>query len=81
MLTNVYNAQTLEYVKSKFAVSDMPPRKRDAVLFMLGGVVERYMTGAIDALVNHYGSVGEYLFEELGVGDPELLILRRKFLK
>ena len=81
MLTNVYNAQTLEYVKSKFAVSDMPQRKRDALMFMLGGVIERYMSDAIIALVNKYGSVKEYLFEELGVGDPEISVLQRKFLE
>ena len=80
MLTNVYNSQTLEYVKSRLAGSDMPQRKRDALMFMLGGVVERYMTGAIEALINSYGSVKEYMFEELSVGDPELKVLRRKFL-
>ncbi|MCR5205176.1 MAG: tyrosine-protein phosphatase [Lachnospiraceae bacterium] len=81
MLTNVYNSQTLEYVKGRLAGSDMPQRKRDALMFMLGGVVERYMTGVIEALINGYWSVKEYMFEELGVGDPELKVLRRKFLE
>ena len=32
------------------------------------------------ALEDRYGSVKEYMFEELSVGDPELKVLRRKFL-
>ena len=60
--------------------ADMPPRKRDALLFMSGGVVESYMTNAINTLESKYGSVREYLFKELGVGDMEIKKLKDKFL-
>lgn len=80
MLTNEYNAQTLEFIRKKAAAANMPPRKRDALLFMSGGVVESYMANAINTLESKYGSVREYLFEELGVGDMEIKKLKDKFL-
>ena len=81
MLTNEYNSQTLEFVRKKAEEADMPPRKRDALMFMSGGVVESYMTNAINTLESKYGSVREYLFEELGVGDVEIKKLKDKFLE
>ena len=42
----------------------MPQRKMDALLFCSGGVIERYLTNAIETLENNYGSVKEYLFED-----------------
>jgi len=80
MLTNEYNAQTLEFIRKKAEAANMPPRKRDALLFMSGGVVESYMANAINTLESKYGSVREYLFEELGVGDMEIKKLKDKFL-
>jgi protein-tyrosine phosphatase len=80
MLTNEYNAQTLEFIRKKAEAADMPPRKRDALLFMSGGVVESYMTNAINTLESKYGSVREYLFKELGVDDMGIKKLKDKFL-
>ena len=80
MLTNEYNAQTLEFIRKKAEAANMPPRKRDALLFMSGGVVESYMANAINTLESKYGSVREYLFEEFGVGDMEIKKLKDKFL-
>ena len=79
MLTNEYNAQTLEYIKQKAETSNMSQRKKDALLFCAGGVIERYLTNAIEALENNYGSVKEYMFEELGVGDMEIKTLRNRY--
>ena len=81
MLTNEYNAQTLDFVKSKALAANMPQRKMDALLFCSGGVIERYMTNAIETLENNYGSVKEYLFEELGVGDMERKTLKARYLE
>lgn len=80
MLTNEYNAQTLEFIRKKAEAADMPPRKRDALLFMSGGVVESYMTNAINTLESKYGSVREYLFKELRVDDMGIKKLKDKFL-
>lgn len=81
MLTNEYNAQTLDFIKTKASTANMPQRKKDALLFCSGGVIERYLTNAIETLENNYGSVKEYLFEELGVGDMEIKTLRERYLE
>ncbi|HBI51806.1 MAG TPA: hypothetical protein DDX72_03380 [Ruminococcaceae bacterium] len=80
MLTNEYNASRIGAVKQMAEAAQMPPDKSDALMFMSGAVVERYMTKAIDTLEEKYGSVEGYLREELNVGDPELEELRNKFL-
>ena len=80
MLTNEYNASRIGAVKQMAEAAQMPPDKSDALMFMSGAVVERYMTKAIDTLEEKYGSVEGYLREELNVGNPELEELRNKFL-
>lgn len=80
MLTNEYKAAQIEAVKQKTASYPMPQEKLDALLFMSGAVVERYMTNAIDTLTEKYGSIEGYLREALNVGAPEIKELRNKYL-
>ena len=80
MLTNVYNADTAKAIKEKAASYQLSPEKADALLYMSGGVVESYMTYAIDLLSERYGSVEGYLRDELDVGTEELSLLRERFL-
>ena len=79
MLTNEYNAAQIKAVRQKTAAYPMPPEKLDALLFVNGAVVERYMTNAIDTLKEKYGSVEGYIREELNVGSAELEALRNKY--
>ena len=80
MLTNEYNAGRIELIRQKTAAYRMPPDKLDALMFMSGAVVERYMTNAIDVLTEKYGSVEGYLRDELNIGYAELKELRDKYL-
>lgn len=80
MLTNEYNALQIEAVKRKTAAYNMPPDKLDALMFMSGAVVERYMTNAINVLTEKYGSVEGYLRDELNIGNAELEELRSRYL-
>ena len=58
----------------------MPEDKLKLLLFMSGGVFPEYMEYAIDALVEHYGSVPGYLKEEIGLDKHKLERLREAFL-
>lgn len=80
LLTNAYNAEKLDPVREKLNAVPMPPEKLDALLFVLGGVSERYMDTAIDTLERTYGSVTAYLEQELGVGEKERMQLRDMLL-
>ena len=80
MLTNEYNASRIELIRQKTAAYQMPPDKLDALMFMSGAVVERYMTNAIDVLTEKYGGVDGYLRDELNIGYAELKELRDKYL-
>ncbi|MCR5165792.1 MAG: tyrosine-protein phosphatase [Oscillospiraceae bacterium] len=80
MLTNEYNAVQIEAVRSKFSAYQMPPEKLEALLFMCGAVVKRYMTNAIDTLNEKYGSVEAYLREELNIGKGEIEELKHNYL-
>lgn len=80
LLTNDYNASAVESVRQSEAARTMSNDKRDALLFLSGGVAERYMTHAMDILTERYGSVDGYLREELGMGEDECRVLRNKLL-
>lgn len=80
MLTNEYNSAHIEAFRNKVAGYQMPLEKLEALLFMCGGVYERYMINALEALNKNYGSVKGYLEKELGVGNTELKRLREKYL-
>ena len=81
MLTNEYSSAQIEAARQKTAAYPMPPEKREALLFMCGAVVERYMVNAIDTLKERYGSVEGYLREELDTGSAELEELKNKYLE
>ena len=80
LLTNEFNAAILGAVQQKASALQMPPEKRDALIFMSGCVAERYMGHALDTLNKRYGSVTGYLRDELGVGAAELDLLKEKYL-
>lgn len=58
-----------------------PKVKVKALRFATGTVFERYMNSAIDTLNREYGSVTEYLRQEIGVDAAEREALRARFLE
>lgn len=58
-----------------------PKQKVRALRFAVGTVFEEYMNYAIDTLDREYGSVAEYLRQEIGVGEAEREALRARFLE
>ena len=80
MLTNEVNAAKLAALREKVAPCQLGEEKLGLLLFISGGVNERFMNRAIDALIDRYGSVDGYLERELGLGPTELDALRRRFL-
>lgn len=80
LLTNLYRADAAENVRKIIAEHPMPDEKADALMFMSGCVAEKYMTTALDALDQRYGSVLGYIREELSVSDAQIEILREKYL-
>ena len=80
MLTNVFNARTIEAVHQSVAPYGFPEDKLNALLIMSGAVAEVYMDNALQALGREYGGVQGYLSEAMGVGPEETACLRRKFL-
>ncbi|MBR0145845.1 MAG: tyrosine-protein phosphatase [Eubacterium sp.] len=80
LLTNEFNAASLEGIRAKVAPLGMPEDKLNLLLFMSGGVQPEYMNSAIDFMIREYGSVLQYLEQELGVGRPMQEELKRRFL-
>lgn len=79
LLTNAANSARLEKIRKDVESYGMPPDKVESLLFVSGGVFERYMTYAIDALEKRYGSVAGYLSEELGLTGADIRLLREKY--
>lgn len=79
MLTNAYNAEKLAAVRAGLERVPLTPELRELTLFGAGAVIERFMTGALNAMDERCGSVKAYLDRELGVGEAECRKLRRKF--
>ena len=80
LLTNVFNAQKLEAIRQRVAPLGFKPKKLETLLFLSGGVVERYMTRAIEAMNREFGDVQGYLSEALGIGEIEINELRSRLL-
>ena len=80
LLTNDYNAAMLEAVRQRVASYPMSDDKRNALLFMSGGVSQNYMEHVFDVLDERYGGVEGYLRDELGVGEAQREQLRSMFL-
>ena len=80
MLTNEFNPPRKFGAKGILLVF-WPKRKVKALRFAVGGVSEGHMNYAIDTLNREYGSVTEYLRQEIGVGEAEREALRGKFLE
>lgn len=79
LLTNENNAARLDKIRKDVESYGMPQDKVEALLFVSGGVFERYMTYAVDTLEKRYGSVTGYLSDELGLSDPDIALLREKY--
>ena len=77
MLTNVYNEQKIDAIKSKY--SDCTQEKQDAMIFAGGGVIDSYLMNAFSSINKEFGSVEGYLTDGLGLSDSDLIELREKF--
>lgn len=79
LLTNEGNAKKIEAAKQKYVDKGMSESELKAIIFVSGGVFAEYMDNAIDTLTRKYGSVTGYIREELGLSDPDILLLREKY--
>lgn len=80
LMTNEVNALRLKAIREQAAPHHMEEEMLELLLFLSGGAVESFMNRAIDALIERYGSVENYLKRELGIGEPEREILRERFM-
>ena len=80
MLTMQFNADKLESVSQLDWARELDDEKRSLLMFISGGVIEEYMTYAVDVLEERYGSVTAYLSQELGVKSAEIKYLRERYL-
>lgn len=81
LMTNLVNARRLNAVREQAATYRMEEEKLELLLFLSGGAVEAFMNRAIDTLTERYGTVQDYLEQELGVGAAERQALRERFLE
>ena len=81
LLTNEYNAPRLNAVRDGLESLLPTPELRELALFGAGGVFERYLTNAMDAMDERSGSAEGYLKQELGLDEAKLEILRNKYLE
>ena len=81
LLTNRFNEKRLSAVKASLEKSPMSPEMKEVALFGAGAVFEKYMTNALDALNEKYGSPMGYIAKELRIGDSERADLCRKYLE
>ncbi|MBR0120092.1 MAG: tyrosine-protein phosphatase [Eubacterium sp.] len=79
MLTNEYNKTKIDKHREALRGSPLTPEYREIAMFGYGAVYEKYMINALTAMEDRYGSTTGYISEELGVGEPELEELHRKF--
>lgn len=77
MLTNVYNANKIDAIKSKY--SDCTQEKQDVMIFTGGGVIDSYLINAFSSINKQFGSVEGYLTDGLGLKYSDLIQLREKF--
>ena len=80
LLTNVFNAPTIEAVRQRVAPHHFPEDKLNALLIMCGAVAAVYMDNALGALDREFGGAQGYLSEALGVKEKETACLRQKLL-
>ena len=77
MLTNVYNSNKIDAIKSKY--SDCTQEKQDVMIFTGGGVIDSYLINAFSSINKQFGSVEGYLTDGLGLKYSDLIQLREKF--
>ena len=82
LLTNIFNSERIEYEKKMLEASGkVPPEKLDTFLMAMDKVNVSSMTKVIAHIKEKYGSVGNYIINELGITDDEAEMLRNKFLE
>ena len=69
-------AQEIDYVREKYGMEAAPAEMLMPVL----EVHEDYLTMALNTIEEEYPSFEAYLEQALGVGEPELAELRRRYL-
>ena len=57
----------------------MPPEQTEAMIFANGGVFKHYLTFTLDTIERKYGSVTDYIRQELSIMDEEMNVLREKY--
>lgn len=78
MLTNVYNANKIDAIKSKY--SDCTQEKQDAMIFAGGGVIDSYLINAFSSINKQFGSVKGYLIDGLGLNGSDFILLKEKMI-
>ncbi|MBR4553965.1 MAG: tyrosine-protein phosphatase [Ruminococcus sp.] len=82
MLTNVFNRQRIEGERRMLEASGkISPDKIDTYLMAMDCVKESTMTSLLAHIKERYGSVTDYIINELGVTESEIELLRDKFLE
>lgn len=79
LLTNEYYAAQLAKVREKYAGASLEEEKMEALLFVAGGAVKKYLEKAFEALEQQYGGVEGYLVEAMGLKNDDLELLRTKY--
>ncbi len=80
LLTNKQNEKTLSELRHKLDGVDIPESQKEIVLFISGGVYERYLLSAINWLKDNYGGALGYLSKECMVDEAAVRKLKEKFL-
>ena len=81
MLTNTFNEVQIEKELMMLRNSGrVPPDKIDTYLMAMDGVNKKTMTNVTDHVKKNYGSVKNYIIEELGLSEKDITMLRSRFL-
>ena len=81
LLTNEYNERRIAGAKVAIGSLDLDAELKRLAVFASGAVYEEFLQNGIDSLVKNYGSVENYLSDEMGLGEAERQILQEKFLE
>ena len=79
LLTNIGNEAKISKTRAACEASGMPPEQTEAMIFANGGVFKHYLTFTLDTIERKYGSVTDYIRQELGITDEEMNVLREKY--
>lgn len=81
MLTNIYNKDKIAKERKMLeSFGELSSEKIERYLMAMDKVFESTMTSVIAHLKEQYGSVKDFIINELGVSDTEIEMLKDKFL-